>query len=47
MLIAGRSDEEILERLLWIERERMGLPSGGSTIKRTITALRAIKLPQL
>jgi hypothetical protein len=34
MLIGGRSDEEILARLLWIERERMGLTSGGSNIKR-------------
>jgi hypothetical protein len=43
MLTGGQSDEEILDRLLWIERERMTLPSPGSTIKRTITGLRAIK----
>ncbi len=46
MLTEGGSDEEILERLLWIEREHMGLLSPGSNIKRTIAALRAIELPQ-
>ena len=45
MLTGGHSDQEILDRLLWIERERMALPSPGSNIKRTIAALRAIKLP--
>ncbi len=45
MLTGGQSDEEIFDRLLWIERERMALPSPGSTVKRTIAALRAIKLP--
>ena len=46
MLTRGCSDEELLDRLLWIERERMELPSPGSNIKRTIAALRAIKLPE-
>jgi hypothetical protein len=46
MLTGGHSDEEMLDRLLWIERERMLLPCPGSNVKRTIAALRAIKLPQ-
>jgi hypothetical protein len=46
-MLTGRcSDEEILDRLLWIERERMEIPSPGSNIKRTVAALRAIKLPK-
>jgi hypothetical protein len=38
--------KELLHRLLWIESERMELDSPGSNIKRTIAALRTIKLPQ-
>jgi hypothetical protein len=45
MLIRGCSDEELLDHLLSIERERMELPSPGSNIRRTIAVLRAIKLP--
>jgi hypothetical protein len=46
MLMEGRSDEELSDRLLWVEGERMGLDSPGANIKRTIAALRTIKLPQ-
>jgi hypothetical protein len=35
MLREGRSDEELLGRLLWIESERMGLDSPGSNITQS------------
>jgi hypothetical protein len=46
LLTRGASDGEIAAELLRIERERMELPHPGSTIDRTVAALRMIQFPK-
>jgi hypothetical protein len=46
LLTKGATDEEIAAELLRIEREGMGLSRPGSTIGRTVAALRTVKLPR-
>jgi hypothetical protein len=46
LLTRGAPDEEIAQELLRIERERMELSHPGSTIDRTVAALRTVKFPK-
>jgi hypothetical protein len=47
LLAQGATDTEISTRLFRIEREQMEISNPGSTIDRTVAALRMIRLPKV